>query len=221
MVCISRKLHKKKNLYVICLTLTLFITFFTDASGQKLDLLILKDSTKVYGTIIEHVPNQNIIIRLLDKTEAVYRFDQIETITSVNIKKEPKSIRHLNYLEIVVNFGIPAVFNLSGTYIYGPFAFRLSGMYYHEFYGVQLNAGLRMTDNQKYRHVLTLLVGRSVNDFGYDGVYGGFAWNFYANGFFLEVGGSYGRYGNGPDRYYYEFDLAFQIGYTYRFIPRL
>lgn len=211
----KRFILKLTGLYLI-----LFFTVCAGASGQKLDLLILKDSTKVYGTIIEHVPNQNVIIRLLDQTEAVYRFDQIATITSVSIKKEPKSIKHVNYWELGINFGLPAVINLSGGYMYGPFAFRLSGMYYHQIYGVQLNAGLRMRDNEKYRHVLTLLAGRSTNDFGFDGVYGGIAWNFYANGFFLEAGGTYGKYRYDEHRSYFEFDPAFQIGYVYRFVSK-
>jgi len=219
MACTIQTEQKRKSLKATSLALLFFLTLSAAASGQKLDLLILKDSTKVYGTIIEHVPNQNVIIRLLDQTEAVYRFDQIETITSVSIKKEPKSLRHVNYWELGVNFGFPSVINISGAYMYGPFAFRLSGMYYHEFYGVQLNAGIRMRDNEKYRHVLTLLAGRSSNDFGFDGVYGGFAWNFYANGFFLEVGGTYGKYRYDQYRSYYEFDPAFQIGYSYRFVP--
>ena len=95
--------QKSKTLKVSFLSLMIFLIIGGVVPGQKLDLLILKDSTRVYGTIIEHVPNQNIIIRLLDQTEVVYRFDQIATSTSVNIKKEPKSIRHVNYWELGVN----------------------------------------------------------------------------------------------------------------------
>jgi hypothetical protein len=198
--------------------LILLLIIYGSCSGQKMDLLILKDSTKVYGTIIEHIPNQNITIRLLDQTEVVYFFSQIDRITSVSLKKEPKSLKKKNYPEIGINFGLPAGINLSAGYLFGPFVLRVSGMYYHEFYGVQLNAGIRTTDNVKFRHVLSAVIGRSVNDIDFDGLYGGFAWDFFVKGFFLEIGATYGKYFYHYDRYQYEFSLAFQVGYTYRFV---
>jgi hypothetical protein len=192
------------------------------AAQTEVDAVILKNGSKILGTIIEQVPNQSLKIRMRDGSVFVYTFDEIEIIRKEKVEyvDETMDLRHTPYSELGVNVGTPAGLNAAFGRWFGLFGLRLSGMVYGSaLAGMQLNFGYKLSDNSNRSHVLALIAGSShledsrgwyIRDKSW--TYLGAVYELNLGGFFLQAGASVGEgdYSN-PQ-------LMFQIGYMYRFL---
>ena len=117
-----------------------------------------------------------------------------------------------SYQEIGINIGTPAALNAAFGYWFNSVGLRVSGMYYgQETNGVQLNLGLRLSDNFKRRHALFIIRGASKID-NDEWTFLGLVYNLNFKGFFLETGLTFGE-GD-----YSKPQIALQIGYMRRIL---
>ena len=204
------------------LAMALIFSFIANSnnSAQAIDIIYLKDGSRVLGTIIENIPDQKVVIRLMDGySERVFTYDKIERINSISLKD-------LSYREIGVNIGSPAIINLAIGQWNGPVNVRLSGMFYGNWArGVQLNIGYLLSENPKRSHSLGIIGGifswESSEDIQFVGnvksrsewKYIGLAYNLYWGKFFLETGLTIGK------GTYSTPQAILQIGYMHRFLP--
>ncbi len=212
-----------KAYFLPLLILAFALTGSRCLAQSEVDAVILKNGSKILGTIIEQVPNKSLKIRMRDGSEFVYTFDEIEIIRKerVDYVDETMDLRHTPYSELGVNVGTPAGLNAAFGRWFGLFGLRLSGMlYYPALAGAQLNFGFKLSDNANRSHVLALIAGSSVieDSWGWYArdkywTYLGAVYELNLSGFFLQAGASVGEgdYSN-PQ-------LMVQIGYMYRFLP--
>lgn len=130
--------------------------------------------------------------------------------------QEEIDLRQESYQEIGINFGTPAVLNLAFGHWFNSVGVRVSGMYFGTTNGVQLNVGLKLSDNVRTRHALFIIGGISNIDLDNrvrEWTFLGLVYNLNFRGFFLEPGLTFGEgdYSN-PQ-------VALQIGYMHRFLP--
>ena len=212
------------------LAMVLIFSFIANSnnSAQAVDIVYLKDGSRFVGTIIENIPDQKVVIRLMEGySERVFTYDKIERIESISLKD-------LSYREIGVNIGTPALINLAIGQWNGPVNFRLSGMFYGNWaQGIQLNVGYLLSENPRRRHSLGIIGGiwlwessEGILVVPRDGVgyvgnvkshdewkYIGLAYNLHWGKFFTEIGLTTGQ------GTYQNPQLSFQIGYMHRFLP--
>ena len=210
------------KLHTLILLIVLFFIANTVAySDDTYDIVHLKDSTIIKGTIIETIPNKSITIKSFDGIIQTIDFDQI-----VKIKKENISdinLRDSSYLELGINLGTPAGVNLAAGFWFGSVGFRVSGMQLSKMSGIQLNFSYKISDSPNFLHSIGFAGGTSEIETGeyddydeYDNLeikkwqYIGLVYNLNWGGFFLEGGLSIGE-GDFTSP-----QAIFQIGYMYR-----
>ena len=130
--------------------------------------------------------------------------------------QELADLREDSYQEIGINIGTPAALNLAFGHWFNSVGVRVSGMYFGQTNGVQLNLGLKLSDNARRRHALFIIGGISnidLNNRVREWTFLGLVYNLNFRGFFLEPGLTFGEgdYSN-PQ-------VALQIGYMHRFLP--
>lgn len=182
--------------------------------GQELlDVVYLKDGSKIIGTIVELLPTTSVKIRTRDGSEFVYTMDKVERIVRESPPGESiTDLRDRPYWELGVNLGTPAGFNLAIGKWLGRFGLRVSGGTLGKpVNGIQINLGYKLSDNTDRSHSLAFMGGNSQAEARH-WTYAGVAYNLNWGGFFLEVGltGGSGSYTN-PQ-------AAIQIGYMYRML---
>ncbi|MCZ7558083.1 MAG: hypothetical protein M5R41_16905 [Bacteroidia bacterium] len=211
-----------KAYFLPLLILAFALTGSRCLAQSEVDAVILKNGSKILGTIIEQVPNKSLKIRTRDGSEYVYSFDDIEIIRkeAVWVDDQITDLREAAYYELGANFGTPAGFNIAFGRWFGTLGLRLSGALYGDaLAGAQLNIGFKLSDNSNRSHVLALIAGSSrlEKDDGWFTrnkywTYLGAVYELNLGGFFLQAGASVGEgdYSN-PQ-------LMFQIGYMHRFL---
>ncbi len=75
--------------------------------------------------------------------------------------QEEVDLREDSYQEIGINIGTPAALNLAFGHWFNSVGVRVSGMYFGQTNGVQLNLGLKLSDNARRRHALFIIGGIS------------------------------------------------------------
>ena len=199
------------------------------ASQEQVDVIYLKDGSKIYGTIIQEVPGKNVIIRTIDGRIIVLTSDRIEKITKESFKEIPQDFEKISYPEIGVTLGFPAILNGDFGYWIQSFGFRVSGMYYGtSLNGFQLNFGGKLSGNPKGNHSLGGVFGRSHLDAsGLEGtsdtrIYFGPAYDLNLSVFFLEIGFAIADVSTKEGIHTYHSTSLLpilQIGLMHRFLP--
>lgn len=179
---------------------------------EQIDVVYLKNGSKIRGTIIEQVPNKQLTIQTRDGSEFVYTFDEIEVIRKESAEEYRLDLMHTEYPELGVNFGTPGGLNLAAGYWFGTVGLRLSGMYLGDIAGVQGNVGFKLSDNSTRSHVLAAVFGTSEVE-RKNWTYIGGVYELNLSGFFLQAGATIGS-GDFTSP-----QLIFQIGYMHRFLP--
>ena len=210
----------------ISLSCIMMTCFALDSTAQeKMDVVHLKDSSRIYGRIMKQVPNESVTIKAISGLVEVYSMDRIEKIESMEVEPSIRDYRKSSYTELGINLGTPAGVNLALGYWFGEFGLRASGMVLGFVQGFQGNVGFKLSDNANRSHVLALIFGKSsIEDkkvylFGPDEVvyrtwsYFGLVYELNWHGFFLEAGFTAG---SGDFR---SPQVAAQLGYMYRFLP--
>ena len=127
--------------------------------------------------------------------------------------QEEIDLRQESYPEIGINIGTPAVLNFAFGYWFNSIGVRVSGLYWEQgANGVQLNVGLKLSDNVRRRHALFIIGGTSNID-NTEWTFLGLVYNLNWRGFFLEPGLTFGA-GDFSNP-----QVALQIGYMHRFLP--
>ncbi|MBE0643932.1 MAG: hypothetical protein IH600_07610 [Bacteroidetes bacterium] len=192
---------------------------------QQVDVVILKNGSKIVGTIVEQVPNKQVKIRTRDGSEFVYTFDEIEMIRKEDAEEYSyeliRDFKYTPYTELGVSVGTPAGLNFMVGHWFGIVGTRLSGMYLGStISGIQANIGFKLSDNSNRSHVLAAVFGTShlVEDEGSffererNWTYIGAAYNLNLSGFHLEAGLTVG------DGNFSSPQIILQLGYMYRFL---
>lgn len=206
-------------------TIMLICIVFKSTAQERIDVVHLKDSSRVYGRITKQVPNESVTIKTRSGLVEVYSMDRIEKTESMEVEPSIRDYRKSSYTELGINLGTPAGVNLALGYWFGEFGLRASGMVLGSIQGFQGNAGIKLSDNANRSHVLALIFGQSrleekkVYLFGPDEVvyrtwsYFGLAYELNWHGFFVEAGLTAGSGDFSSPQ------VAAQIGYMYRFLP--
>ncbi len=205
----------------ILLTIIFLSSIIVGYAEDYVDVVYLKDSTVIEGYIIEQVPNKSLTIKKIDGELMTIDIEKVEKMTKKD--KSKVSLKNKNYWELGINFGTPGGLNLLVGKWFSPVGIKVSGMNLGSMYGVQGNLMYKLSDNYSRCHSLGLIFGVShielektngwnteteIKDWQYYGA----AYNLNWGGFWLEVGLT------GGDGDFKAPQLAFQIGYTYRFI---
>jgi hypothetical protein len=215
------------QIHAILFLFLAFLLFSEYCSAQQdVDVIYLKNGSKIVGTIVEQVPNKQLKIRTRDGSEFVYTFDEIDMI-----RKEPaevysyeliRDLMDTPYTELGASFGTPGGLNLMVGHWFGIVGTRLSGMYLGStLAGIQGNIGFKLSDNSNRSHALAAVFGTSrlVEDEGTffererTWTYIGAAYNLNLGGFHLEAGLTVG------DGDFSSPQIVLQLGYMYRFLP--
>jgi hypothetical protein len=179
---------------------------------EQIDVVYLKNGSKIRGTIIEQVPNKQLTIAMRDGSEFVYTFDEIEIIRKERSKEHRFDLMHAEYLELGINFGTPAGLNLAAGYWFDEVGLRFTGMILEDLAGIQANVGFKLSENSRRSHVLAVIAGVSEIVHKEWTYYGG-VYELNLSGFFLQAGATFGRGGFSSPQ------LALQIGYMHSFLP--
>jgi hypothetical protein len=198
---------KTRTVLVICIGFLLFAG--RCLAQQEVDVVYLKNGSKILGTIIEQVPNKQLKIRMRDGSEFVYTFDEIEIIRKETPALFETTGTFLEYTELGVAIGTPAVLNIELGYWMDEVGVRLSGGIFPGA-GIQANLGFKLAENAKRSHVIAAVFGASEIDH-YEWTYAGVAYELNYHGIFLQAGLTAGR-GD-----YSSPQIIFQLGYVYRF----
>ncbi|HPI19980.1 MAG TPA: hypothetical protein PKY56_06375 [Candidatus Kapabacteria bacterium] len=211
---------KNANLfYFLLATAACFIfSSINTFSEEKVDVLFLKNGSKIIGSITKFIPDSTVSIQTKDGSVFVYNASEVLKIEKAanneNLKK--------NYTEFGANFGTPAVFNIVLGFHSEKFGIRFSGMYLGSSYGIQASLPLKFYESKDVYHAIALALGFShieteetVLYYKYtrarEWTYFSLSYNLNLYGFFLEGGLSVG------DGSYSNPQLMFQIGYVHRF----
>ncbi len=211
-----------KNANVIYFLLATAVCFVISSisafSEEKVDVLFLKNGSKIIGSITQFIPDSTVSIQTKDGSVFVYKANEVlkieKAVNNENIKK--------NYTEFGANFGTPAVFNIVLGFHSGNSGIRLSGMYLGSAYGIQASLPIKFYESENVYHAIALALGFShieteetVLYYKYtrarEWTYFSLSYNLNLYGFFLEAGLSVGDGG------YSNPQLMFQIGYVHRF----
>jgi hypothetical protein len=212
-------MKKAKIIYFVLFASICFIlkpnTAFSD---DEVDVLYLKNGSKILGSITQFIPDSIVSIKTKDGSLFVYSTDEIlkmEKDASIDESKK-------NYTEFGANIGTPAVFNLVLGFHSEKTGVRFSGMYLGDNYGIQASLPIKFYETKNVYHAIALALGFSHLEteensgfYSYtrtrEWVYFSLNYNLNLYGFFLEAGLSVG------DGAYSNPQLMFQIGYVHRF----
>ena len=201
---------------MMLVVLVAFIPSISSAQGQ-VDVVYLKDGSKIVGTIVELVPERSVKVRMRDGSETVFLLEKVERITKEADPAGPKDLIHESYTDAGINLGTPAGLNIAAARWFGVAGFGISGMYFRPtLNGIQADLGFRLSDNTDSRHVVALIGGTSTAGTSASGAkiwnYAGVAYQWVTGGFLLEVGIS------GGSGSFSSPQLLLQLGYVYRFL---
>jgi hypothetical protein len=186
---------------------------------QRMDILHLKDGTKVVGTIAGQIPDKSVPIRTRNGNEASFSFDRIEKIPAEYDEDSLRDLRSRTYPELGITFGMPSILNFACGIWSGPVGLRISGMYWGRgFSGFQGNLGFKPNDTDE--PAITLLGGLVHTDDSFLGhhsyTFVGLGLEYNLHGFFLQLGVMYMQKVSGT---WNSVLPTGQIGYVYRFLP--
>ncbi len=71
---------------------------------EQVDVVYLKDGSKIIGIVIEQIPNQSIKIQTRDGSEYVYAFDKIEKITKESFEMDTRYYQQRSTSSLHVGF---------------------------------------------------------------------------------------------------------------------
>lgn len=188
-------------------------------SYNTIDLILLKDKSKIIGDISEYIPAKHLRILTSEKGLLTIEIVQIENISSID--RPLAKGEQLKYLEFGATLGYPSAVNLNLSYWFSNFGIGLSGLYIYLADGIQINTSYCIENNLIFRHGFTIFAGISnirKDKFGstqlqnFHWEYYGLAYEFNYNGFYSELGISMGS-GN-----YKNPNFIFQFGYIHRFL---
>lgn len=211
-----------------CALLVSLLLAANAAQAEDVDVVYLKNGSRIVGVIVEMVPSENLRIRTADGSEFVYRMDEVERIAREPAPQsaDESDLRMVPYYEIGAVLGTPGAINVMAGRWFGAYGARVSGGYVESgstvFWGVQANAMKKLRDTPVSRHAVGL-VGIVHRDERMEnwilrkrGIYaGGVAYNYNWRGLFLETALTLGA-----NTGYSNAQLLFQIGYMYRFLPK-
>ncbi|MCB2205246.1 hypothetical protein KQI65_10895 [bacterium] len=166
-----------KNVGTAVLLIILILAAVDCTAQQTIDVLHLKNGSRIRGQLIEMIPNDHATIRTQDGSEHVYKFDEIASIQKelageptpmfdgageFEWDRENMDIMDMPYSELGINIGTPGGLNLAYGHWFGGIGLRLSGMIYGpSLSGLQLNLGFKLSDTYRMSHVLALVGGVS------------------------------------------------------------
>ncbi len=197
------------------------------SASSDLDVVYLKNGSRIVGTIVELVPSEKVKIRTSDGSEFVYTMGEVERITRepAPTTSDRRDIQAVAYPELGVVLGTPGAINGVAGYWFGQYGVRVSGGYVERnsdnFWGMQLNMMKKIRDTPVSRHAVGIMgmahrtkymdnwILRRKSIYG-----GGIAYNYNWRGLFVETGLL-----AGANTGYSAVQLLFQIGYMYRFLP--
>ncbi|MFH1052671.1 MAG: hypothetical protein V1779_17255 [bacterium] len=211
-----------------------FIISCSVEANEIIDIIYLKDSTIIKGTIIEQIPNESLTIRDFKNEIHKIKFEDVLSIKTYDLADI--SLYRKNYFELGGSFGTPAGFNLNAAGWYQFLGIGISGMYLgNDRYGIQGNLKIKISDNYNRCHSISFLLYKTYRsipntqpkapyyideDISDMQVYC-ITYNLNYNGFWLEIGPGmnfwYTKNNNGIADNWFPF-FAFQIGYVHRFI---
>ncbi len=215
--------------------LLLFILICSSSRAKEfIDVVHLKDSTKIVGNIIEQVPNVSITIRDFQEQIHVIKMEDVQLIKHYD--KADINLNQMKYYEIGGSLGTPAVLNINAVGWYKFLGIGLSGMYLgNDNYGIQANIKIKFSDNFYRYHSISFLFYRTYSsspvtkpeapyfrdEYISDAQVYCITYNLNYKGFWLEIGPGmnfwFTQTKNGrADNWFPSF--AFQIGYVHRFI---
>ncbi|OQB37504.1 MAG: hypothetical protein BWY06_02346 [Candidatus Latescibacteria bacterium ADurb.Bin168] len=211
-----------------CMLIIVLLLGVKAAYSDDLDVVYLKNGSRIVGVVVEMVPSGNVRIRTADGSEFVYRMDEVERIARVPAPQsaQERDLRAAPYYEIGVVLGTPGAINVVAGHWFGAYGTRISGGYVESgsdmFWGVQANAMKKLRDTPVSRHAVGLvaIVHRDERMENWilrkRGIYaGGVAYNYNWRGLFAETALTLGA-----NTGYSNAQLLFQIGYMHRFLPK-
>jgi len=206
----------------------------TALAHEPIDVVHLKNGSRIRGVVIEQVMCESIRLRTADGSEFVFAVDQVERIATASVRhSDLPDWKQTSYPELGLAVGTPAALNWQAGLWRGPNGIRVSGSYWpgketsEKMWGVQLNLIRKLYDTPRSRHTIALLVASSeivtvktpslfgstvrtveTNKLNCVGLVYGYNWR----GLVLEAGLSVGSNdGYGPVQ------ALLQVGYMYRF----
>jgi hypothetical protein len=215
---------KMKNIFIFMFVQLLF-TFNLDASGF-IDIVYLKDGSKIEGEILENVHDKYLVIRTRNGENKTVLMENVLKINKRN--KNNVTLKNESYSELGLNFGTPAGINLFLSHWVTSFGLGVSGMALgNDTYGIQFELRYKLFENFSRYHDFAFIFGTNQVNFGHYfpelvksknypklyqwGFYGlAYQLNFY--GIWLEAGATFGT-GNVVSP-----QIDFQLGYTHRFL---
>ena len=209
----------------------------TALAHEPIDVVHLKNGSRIRGVVIEQVMCESIRLRTADGSEFVFAVDQVERIATASVRhSDLPDWKQTSYPELGLAVGTPAALNWQAGLWRGPNGIRVSGSYWpgketsEKLWGLQLNLMRKLSDTPRSRHVLGMVASAShttdVDVKDADGAQAleprvtkkesraavGLAYNYNWRGLFLELGLTVGSRGDdGPVR------PIVQIGYMHRF----
>lgn len=211
---------KNAKLFYFSLLLAVCFIFSSNnaISEEKVDVLFLKNGSKIIGSITQLIPDSTVSIQTKDGSVFIYKTNEVLKIEKAS---EIENLKE-NYTEFGANFGTPAVFNVVLGFHSGKSGIRFSGMYLGSAYGIQASMPIKFYESEDVYHAIALALGFSHIEteetllyYKYtktrEWKYFSLSYNLNLYGFFLEAGLSVGDGG------YSNPQLMFQIGYVHRF----
>lgn len=162
------------------------------------------DGSRLYALKIDS-SNSNLlyIIYDLDSSKSSVDVRHIKSISKIKYLKSYEKVLPEAMWETGTGIGLPAILNYSIGRSMNPFLVHLSGMYYVDAYGVQIDLGIILNMTKKYYHAISAIVGTTW--FGdnpppitagsranYTKIeYYGLAYTFNFSGFYVQIGPAY------------------------------
>lgn len=173
----------------------------------------MRDGKHYEGTRVEETGTEIIIIKSNQEKVVLPKKDVVQVTYQDYVPK-----RTDQYFTLGVTIGTPSVINMNLGHMWSTFGVQLSGSYFGNTYGGQLNLGWKIGDSRNFLHFLFIGGGVSQITYKDNGTdvshrwrYGIIGYNLNWYGLFAEIGialGS-GDYTNPQP--------AAQLGYVYRF----
>jgi hypothetical protein len=213
------------KLLVLIIACFMFFSSGLFASDNYIDVIYLKDGTKIEGMIIEQVPNKSITIKKLNGELETIEMDKVQKTTKKDI--DNINFRDKSYSELGINVGTPSLINLFISHWFSSFGVGLTGLTLGIDYGAQCDLRYKLSDNSSRCHSVALIFGmfhwemeensstsygtvtkRSIANWKYFGA----AYQLNYGGFWLELNLMGGSGDFRPPQ------IGFQIGYAHRFL---
>jgi hypothetical protein len=232
--------HQEITITAQVLSPALLVMLLLASAGlaqQRIATIHLKNGTVIAGTILQESPGKSVTIKPTNDVEQTYLVAPTEKAAIEVDTIGPRDLRKDQYPELGLTLGTPGGANLVAGYWFGDVGVRLMGMTFASYNGIQMNIGVKLSDNTNRSHALALVFGTSMfkettySFLAPDAVikrywtYGGLAYSLNWHGFYLEGGLTVG---NGLFPFHFEWNgklperstnpqAVFQIGYVYRF----